>query len=107
MTLYRDIVIVLIVILCTFFTRAFPFLLFGRFKKLPAIIEYLGKLLPSAVIVILIVYCSRGVRFDHFINYFPYFASMLLVLCLHLWKRNNLLSIGAGTLCYMFMIQMF
>lgn len=103
----RDILIVLIVILCTFATRALPFALFGHFKELPPMIQYLGKWLPPSVIAILIVYCSRGVRFDHFINYFPYFFSMVLVLLLHLWKRNNLLSIGAGTLCFMFMVQMF
>ncbi|MDR0964096.1 MAG: hypothetical protein LBM60_05730 [Clostridium sp.] len=31
---------------------------------------------------------------------------MLLVVALHLWKKNSLISIGGGTLCYMLLIRL-
>ena len=35
----------------------------------------------------------------------PEFLAVLLTALLHIWRRNVLLSIAAGTLCYMFLVQ--
>lgn len=97
--------IIAIVAVCTFATRLFPFLVFGRKGEPSPMIRFLGKALPPAVMAILIIYCLKNVDFLLPASVLPQLISILLVILLHLWKRNNLLSIGLGTVCYMFMIQ--
>ena len=89
---------------CTFLTRLAPFALFGR-KDPPKSILYLGKVLPAAVIAVLIVYCVRNANFQQLSHWLPMIIAIVITACLHVWKRNNLLSIGGGTICYMVMIQ--
>ncbi len=97
--------IVFVVMLITMFTRAFPFMIFGGRKELPPKIEYLGKVLPMAVMGVLVVYCVKGVTVFHYPYGLPEGIGILIVSLLHLWKRNNLLSIGVGTICYMVLVQ--
>lgn len=101
----RAVLIILLVAACTFLTRVLPFLFFGGQKSVPKAVNYLGKILPPAIMAILVVYCLKGISFAQA----PYGAAELLsaalVVVLHLWKRNNLLSIGLGTACYMILIQ--
>lgn len=89
----------------TFLTRALPFLLFGRGGVPPKIILYLGRVLPSAVIAMLIVYCLRGVAFTSLGGWVPQLIAAAVVVALHVWKRNNLLSIFGGTVLYMVLVQ--
>lgn len=99
-----------IVALCavvTFSTRVIPFLMFGGKRKVPESVTYLGKVLPPAIIITLIVYCVRNVDFTVPPHGIPEFIAISIVVGLHLWKRNNLLSIGAGTLCYMLLLRIF
>lgn len=91
--------------ICTFSTRLIPFALFGTRDKPPAIVSYLGKVLPPAVMAILIIYCLKDVDFNSANSIMPQLISIAVVVLLHLWKRNNLLSIGVGTVCYMVLIQ--
>ena len=96
----------------TFLLRAFPFIVFGRSRQAPEIVRYIGKTVSPAAIAMLVVYC--------FCVYFkarPFFAAYgwnlpeiaagLLVVGLHLWKRNPLLSIIAGVVFYMILVQKF
>ena len=85
--------------------RFIPFLVFGSGKKTPVLITKLGEMLPYAVIAMLIVYCLKGVRLFAFPYGLPEFISIALVAVLHLWKGNTLLSMIAGTGCYMILIQ--
>lgn len=101
----HEIGIILVIAVCTFATRVFPFVLFGRSHQPTPIIQYLGKILPSAVIAILIIYCLKSVSFSHSAAFAPQFIGVAVVVALHVWKRNNLLSIGLGTICYMIMVQ--
>ncbi len=89
----------------TFLTRALPFLLFGRDKEPPKVILYLGRFLPPAVIAMLIVYCYRNVSFAAVGGWLPAFLAGAVVVALHLWKRNDMLSIVGGTIFYMFLVQ--
>lgn len=89
----------------TFLTRALPFLLFGRGGEVPKVVLYLGKYLPPAVIAMLIVYCLRGMSFDAPANWMPLAIASLAVVVVHIWKRNNMLSIVGGTILYMFLVQ--
>lgn len=90
---------------CNFFTRAFPFLLFSGGDKLPSSVEYLGKYLPPCVMMVLVVYCLKGMTFASLGGFLPEIIAVVLVVMLHLWKRNNLISIAGGTIIYMFLIQ--
>lgn len=101
----HDISIVAVAALCTFFIRAIPFLFFGRKKELPPTVNYLGKYLPSAVMVILIIYCMRFIDLLIPSTFLPQFIAAAIVVLIHLWKRNTLLSILCGTICYMILIQ--
>lgn len=101
----QQIITIAIVAVCTFLTRLFPFVLFGRKGEPSPMIRFLGKALPPAVMSILIVYCLKNVEFLLPQSVLPQLLSILAVVLLHLWKRNNLLSIGLGTVLYMFLIQ--
>ena len=82
-------------------TRFLPFLIFGKRKKLPAFIEYLGKVLPAAMMGLLVVYCFRDINLTDIPTLIPAIAGSLAVVVLHLVKRNTILSISAGTVVYM------
>ena len=101
----HDILIVLVVALCTFITRLTPFIFFGTHKEISPTIKYLGTYLPNAVMAILIIYCLKTVNLTIPSTFIPQFISIIIVVVLHLWKRNTLLSILGGTFCYMMLIQ--
>lgn len=94
-----------VIALVTIALRFLPFLIFSGKRETPAYISYLGKVLPFAIMGMLVIYCLRNISFSAF----PFGAPELLgcgaVACLHLWKRNTLLSIGVGTVFYMFLVQ--
>jgi len=89
----------------TLLIRAFPFLLFGRNKELSPNISYLGNILPFAAMGILIVYCLRNVAWLQSPHGLPEILAIIVVALLHIWKRNNLISIGIGTAFYMILVQ--
>ena len=97
--------VILVVAACTFLTRFLPFALFGGGKEVPAVVKALGDLLPPAVIAILVVYCLKSVSVVVSPHGLPEFIAVAVVALLHIWKRNNLLSIGGGTVVYMVLIQ--
>ena len=97
--------IIAVTALCTIFLRAFPFLVFGGRKEVPKTVRDLGAVLPSSIMAVLVVYCLRSVDFAAVSHFLPSAASCLLVVVLHLWKKNILLSIGLGTVCYMILVQ--
>lgn len=89
----------------TMIIKFMPFVIFSGGKETPPVISYLGKILPPAMIAMLVVYCLRGISVTEFPHGIPEMISVVLVVLLHLWKRNTLLSIVGGTACYMFLIQ--
>lgn len=89
----------------TFLTRALPFLLFGRRGEPPRMVLYLGKVLPPAVIAMLIVYCLRGTSLATPAGWAPALIAGVFVVVVHLWKHNNMLSILGGTVLYMILVQ--
>ncbi|GHU40148.1 branched-chain amino acid transport protein AzlD [Clostridia bacterium] len=101
----RSLLIILVVAITTFITRAIPFLLFPRGRKIPKVVQYLGKVLPPAVIGMLLIYCVKSVEINTHQNGLPELIAGAVVVLLHVWKRNNLLSIGAGTVLYMVLVQ--
>ena len=105
MTLTQQLITIGMVILGTVLTRFLPFLIFPAGKPTPKYIQYLGRVLPSAVFGLLVVYCLRGVDPLTGSHGIPELISILLVVILHLWKRQMLLSIAGGTICYMLLVQ--
>ena len=91
----------------TALTRFAPFWLFPSGRKLPPVVSYLGKVLPGAVMGLLIVYCLKDVKFAAFPHGLPELLAIAAVVLLHRWKRNTLLSVGGGTLLYMLLVQCF
>ncbi|MCQ2504521.1 MAG: AzlD domain-containing protein, partial [Saccharofermentans sp.] len=75
-------------------------------REVPKSITYLGKVLPMSVMTILVVYCVKGVRFDSPDNFVPTLVGLIVTALLHLWKKNTFLSIVAGTVIYMLMVQL-
>lgn len=105
MTLTQQIITIGMVILGTAVTRFLPFLLFPAEKETPKYVQYLGKVLPAAVFGLLVVYCLRGISPFAGSRGVPELISVALVVALHLWKRQMLLSIAGGTVCYMLLVQ--
>lgn len=97
--------IILLVALTTFATRVTPFLIFPKGKEIPKTIQYLGKVLTPAIIGMLVVYCLRNTAILSAPHGIPELIAVVVVAVLHVWKRNNLLSIGVGTVLYMVLIQ--
>ena len=89
----------------TFLTRALPFLLFDRGDHPPKVVLYLGRVLPPAIIAMLIVYCLKGVTFTTLGGWVPPLTAGLAAVLLHRWKGNDLLSIFGATVLYMALVQ--
>ncbi len=104
MTTAQSILTILIVILGTMITRFLPFLIFPEGKTPPPYITYLGTVLPYAVIGLLVVYCLKD-SFGSGHYAIPEAIAILFIIVLHKWKKNTLLSIGVGTVLYMFLVQ--
>ena len=94
-----------IIALVTMALRFLPFLIFGENRQTPPLIAYLGQVLPFAIMGMLVVYCLKDVQLTATPYGIPELIGCASVALLHLWKRNTLLSIGAGTLCYMLLVQ--
>lgn len=96
---------VVIIAAVTILLRFAPFLIFGKKIKTPEIITYLGKVLPYAIMGMLVVFCLKGVSPLSYPYGIPELIACLLVVVLHVLKRNTLISILGGTVCYMVLIQ--
>jgi branched-subunit amino acid transport protein AzlD len=89
----------------TVITRFLPFILFPSNRMTPPYILYLGRVLPYAVMGLLVVFCLKDVSLAIAPHGIPEGLAMLSILGLHIWRKNVLLSIGLGTVIYMALIQ--
>lgn len=94
------------VILGTMLTRFIPFIVFPSGKPTPKYIQYLGKVLPSAVVGLLVIYCFKDVSVLAGNHGIPELIGVAVVALLHVWKKNMFLSIAGGTVVYMVLVQM-
>ena len=99
-------ILIVVMALATMATRFLPFLIFGGRRKTPPLVEHLGKVLPCAVMGMRVVYCLKDVSWASFPYGLPELIGIAIVALLHIWKRNSLLSIGVGTVCYMLLVQL-
>ena len=96
--------IIFVMAIVTYCTRAFPFLLWSN-RKMNPIIEYLGKTLPYAMMGLLIIYSFKRINITGYPFGLPEIISSIVCILLHLWKRNNLISICGSTILYMLILQ--
>ncbi len=100
----HSILIIVVVAIVTALLRILPFLIFTG-KKTPAFIVYLGKVLPFAIIGMLVVYCLKGVSVIQYPFGLPELIAGGIVALIHIWKKNTLISVAVGTVSYMLLIQ--
>jgi len=105
MTTLQMLITVAAVTLGTLITRALPFAVFPSGKEPPRVVRFLGKALPAAVFGLLVVYCLKNVSILSGSHGIPEAAAIAVVVALHLWKKQMLLSIAGGTVCYMLLVQ--
>lgn len=106
MTITEHIIIIGVVVLGTLLTRFLPFLIFSGDKETPQYMKYLGYVLPPAVFGLLVVYSLRNVDLTSVSGFLPELLGIALIVVLHYWKRNMLLSLAGGTIFYMILVQM-
>ena len=106
MSVTQQIITIAMVVLATMLTRFLPFIVFPSGKPTPKYIQYLGKVLPAAVFGLLVIYCLKNVDVMTGNHGLPELISIAVVIGLHIWKRNMLISIAGGTVCYMLLVQL-
>lgn len=106
MTLWQQAITILMCVLGTMLTRFLPFLIFSSKRSTPKYIQYLGQVLPGAIFAMLVVYCLRNVTPLQYSYGLPELIAIAVTIGLHLWKRQMLLSIAGGTVCYMLLVQL-
>lgn len=104
-TMIHGVLIVAAMAAGTMITRFLPFILFPAGKETPRFVDFLGKTLPFATMGLLVVYCLKGVDMMAAPHGLPELFAILLIVILHRRKGNSLLSIGAGTIFYMVLVQ--
>lgn len=105
MTLTEQILTIAAAVLGTMVTRYLPFIIFPANKKTPPIISYLGKMLPAAVMALLVVFALKDVSFLSGSHGLPEALAIALIILLQVYIRNILLTIASGTIFYMFLVQ--
>ncbi|MCQ2532365.1 MAG: AzlD domain-containing protein [Saccharofermentans sp.] len=99
------VIAIVIIALVTFLTRSLPFIAFGK-RPLPSWVTYLGKVLPPAIMVVLVCYCLKGITFSTLHGFLPEIIACLITAGVHVYKKNMYLSIIIGTICYMVLIKL-
>lgn len=99
-----SLVLIAIMAIVSLLMRALPFIVFGK-GKIPKAVQYLGNVLPGALMGMLVIYCFKSTVIASFPFGLPELIATVVVVGLHLWKKNTLLSIGVGTVLYMILVQ--
>ena len=106
MTDFKTWSLIAVIALITAALRFLPFLIFGRGRETPKLLEKLGRILPYAIMGMLVVYCLKGVSFTDLSGFLPELIACVVTGALYLWRKNTLLSILCGTVCYMLLVQL-
>lgn len=101
----QAILTILVIAVITFFLRALPFFLFPAHIETPKTILYLSRVLPRAMIGLLVVYCLKNVSLNGLNTWLPEVLAIAFIVIIHLIKKNTLISIAGGTIFYMLLVQ--
>lgn len=99
------IAVIAVMAIVTISLRFLPFIIFDHGKQLPKWISYLGKVLPPAMMSMLLIYCLRNINIAEGNHGLLELICVGVAMLIHNWKRNTLLSIGVSTILYMIIIQ--
>ncbi|MCL1878073.1 MAG: AzlD domain-containing protein [Defluviitaleaceae bacterium] len=105
LTTTQALAIIAVLAIGTAITRFLPFILFPTAESAPRFVHYLGKMLPTAAISLLVIYSFRDIELTAAPHGLPEVISVAAVAGLHIWRKNTLLSIGVGTALYMLLVQ--
>ena len=105
MTLTQQIITIAMCVLGTMAPRFRPCLLFHEQRRTPEFVHSLGQFLPSAVFGMLVIYCLKNVSLFLGTHGLPEGIAILVTSVLHCWKRNMLISIAGGTICYLLLLH--
>ncbi len=105
MTLEQQILTIGLCAAATMLTRFLPFFVFSEQRPTPAFVQYLGKVLPAAVFGMLVIYCLKDVEWVSGTHGLPECIGIMVTVVVHCWKRNMMLSMAVGTICYMVLVQ--
>lgn len=100
------VLLIAVVSAVTMLLRFLPLWIFGNGQKTPVLIQYLGKVLPYAIMGMLVIFCLKGVSLLSAPYGLPELIACGIVVGLHIWKRNTAISIVGGTVVYMVLVQM-
>lgn len=98
--------IISVVAVVTIILRFLPFIIFNEDRKTPKIISKLSNILPYAIMGMLVIYCFKDISFNAVSGFLPMIISGFVVVISYVWKRNTLISIVIGTVCYMLLVQL-
>ncbi len=98
-------VLIGVMVVITATTRFLPFILFKNSEKTPKVLKYLGKVLPGAIMGMLVIYCFKDVNVIAYPYILPEIIATAFIVALYLWRKNVMLSIGLGVILYMFLVQ--
>lgn len=105
MTAAQTLATIALIVLGTVLTRFLPFWLFPKGRPTPPMVTYLSHVLPCAVTGLLVVYCLKDISLHTAPYGLPELLAVAVTAALHAWKKNTLLSVGAGTALYMALVQ--
>lgn len=105
MSFNQQLITFAVIVSATVIMRFVPFILFPDKKPTPRFIHYLGAVLPAAVFGLLMIYALKNVELLSGSHGIPELIGIVVTAAVHLWKRQMLLSISAGTICYMLLVQ--
>lgn len=105
MTLTQQLILITLITCTTLLTRFLPFIIFRSDRLIPPVIQYFGSILPPAIFGLLVIYALRDIKWSSFANSLPALAAIIVIVLIHLRKRNMLLSIAVGTLTYIILLR--
>ena len=105
MTTEKTILAIIVLAAVTYALRFAPALIFSG-RETPRVIVYLGKVLPYAIIGMLVIYGYKDTTFTEIGNWLPGLIAAAVIVLSYLWKRNTLISVVGGTLIYMLLVQL-
>lgn len=106
LSVIQTLVIILAIAVGTQISRWLPFLAFSGKKETPQFVKYLGRVLPPALMGLLVVYCFKSTSVFTGSHGLPELIASLVVVLTYTWKKNLLLSVGGGTAIYMLLVQL-
>ena len=104
MPVSKAVFVSLLIGLIVFCERLFPFAVFSK-RKPGKLIHIFERYIPPVVMIGLLIYSLRDVRFACSTQWVPQISAIIFTIITYIWKKNSLVSIFGGTIIYMILIR--